>query len=628
MPHCWSYRRTSTARQAKDDRSGMDRQEAALAAWLLAHPEYVLQEELIDPGVSAGRGKHRKRGALSKFIDGGRTGAVPPGSCLVVESMSRFTREAERSALETLLRDVWGQGLAVAFADGDGAVLTGTLIDKEPHRLYGLLGAISQARAEWNERSRRSSGAAVKARQLQDQGQRTGGPTPWWIARDARGELVRDQAGGMVIDPTASATIHRAVELAINGMGTTLIAATLEEEGHRPPPTNNRRSQYGPARGKWTHGRLSFLLRHQGLLGTLVRKDAPPIPGYYPAVLTASRWAELRAAMERRDKMRGRLRGSSQKVHNLFQGLGRCACCGGAISFHKASTRSREHHPGFVACREGNVREGGNCTNRGYVLYDEWEAHCLTRLGSSDWEALLRRPEDDAGLLELEQRVSHLTMERDRLQAQLDAAQARAEAAWLEGATEIRQATIEGALEKLKATLQGVQTDLAEAEQQLAIVRTRPTGSDAAAEMQERVSEFWIGLKQASPAERLSFNRWLISRDPAVQFLLHPGKQIELVVGGVSQGIKPLEPEARLMAMEDGLVEPITVELPSLSSVIDRKHAQRHLSAAEIEKLESGTPEEKAAAIDLLVEREGAEQRRGDCHRSLSQDSPSLTPSR
>jgi DNA invertase Pin-like site-specific DNA recombinase len=617
MPHCWSYRRTSTTRQAKDDRSGMDRQEGALARWLADHPDYVLQEALVDPGVSAGRGKHRKQGALSRFIAAARAGAIPPGSALVVESMTRLSREVATDAL-TMLLELWALDLAISFCT-DGVVLTKALIDREDHRLHGVVGAIGQARREWEERSRRSSGAAVKARQLQDQGQRTGGPTPWWIARDERGELVRDQAGSMVVDPTAAATIHRAVELAINGMGTTLIAATLEKEGHRPPPTANRRSQYGPAQGKWTHGRLSFLLRHQSLLGTLIRKDAPPIPGYYPAVLTASRWAELRAAMERRDKMRGRLRGSSQKVHNLFQGMGRCACCGGAISFHKASTRCREHHPGFVACREGNVREGGNCSNRGYVLYDEWEAHCLTRLGSSDWEALLRRPEDDAGLLELEQQVGHLTMERDRLQAQLDAAQARAEAAWLEGATEIRQATIEGALGKLRATLQGVQTDLAEAEQQLAIIRARPTGSDAAEEMRERVSDLWGGLKQASPAERLSFNRWLISRDPAIQFLLHPGKQIELVVGGVSQGIEPLAPQARWAAMEDGFTDPIAADLPWFSFVVDRNHTKIYLNADEIEKLESGTSEEKLEIFNLLVKRE-----QGSCPLPEDVSSPRL----
>lgn len=594
MPQCWSYRRTSTTRQAKEDRSGMDRQEEALARWLAAHPDYVLQEALVDPGVSAGRGRHRKRGALSRFIAAARAGAIPPGSALVVESMTRLSREVATDALAMLL-ELWALDLAISFCT-DGVVLDKALIDREDHRLHGVVGAIGQARREWEERSRRSIGAAVKARQLQDQGQRTGGPTPWWIARDDRGELVRDKAGGMVVDPTAAATINRAVELAINGMGTTLIAATLEDEGHRPPPTANRRSQYGPARGKWTHGRLSFLLRHQSLLGTLIRKEAPPIPGYYPAVLTPARWTELRAAMERRDKMRGRLRGSSQKVHNLFQGLGRCACCGGPISFHKASTRCREHHPGFVACREGNVREGGNCSNRGYILYDEWEAHCLTRLGSSDWEALLRRPEDDAGRLELEQEVAHLSVERDRLQAQLDAAQIRAEAAWLEGATETRQATIEGALEKLRATLKRVQADLAGAEQQLAIIRATPTGSDAAAEMMDRVAEFYFDLKEASPAGRLTFNRWLISRDPAIQFLLHPGQQIELLVGGVSQGVKPLEPEDRLEAVAYGFIDPIIAG----SSITSRDADLSFLTPDQRQKFEWGTPEERLE-IDALV---------------------------
>ena len=74
MPYCWSYRRTSTTRQAKDDRSGMDRQEAAWARWLADHPDYVPQKPLVDPGVSAGRGKHRKRGALGRFIAAARAG--------------------------------------------------------------------------------------------------------------------------------------------------------------------------------------------------------------------------------------------------------------------------------------------------------------------------------------------------------------------------------------------------------------------------------------------------------------------------------------------------------------------------------------------------------------------------
>jgi DNA invertase Pin-like site-specific DNA recombinase len=39
---CWSYARTSTTRQAREDRSGMERQQQALAAWLADHAEFQL----------------------------------------------------------------------------------------------------------------------------------------------------------------------------------------------------------------------------------------------------------------------------------------------------------------------------------------------------------------------------------------------------------------------------------------------------------------------------------------------------------------------------------------------------------------------------------------------------------
>lgn len=596
MPHCWSYARTSTTRQAGGDKSGMGRQEEALARWLADHPTYHLQEALVDPGVSAGRGKHRTRGALSRFIAAARAGDIPPGSALVVESMTRLSREVATDALAMLL-ELWTLDLAISFCT-DGVVLDKALIDREDHRLHGVVGAIGQARREWEERSRRSRGAAAKTRQLQDQGHRVGGRTPWWIARDDQGALVRDRAGGMVVDPDHSRSIQRAVELAIGGMGMVLIAQQLADEGFSPPPTswakNGHRDRRKPA---WTAGIVSRTLSHPSLTGTLERKGGPAVVGYYPPVITAEEHLALRASIERRNRMKGRLRGSSSQCRNLFQGVIRCAVCDGPISYISPAKRSRRGHPGYVGCHA--ARRGINCTNKGITEYDGIETHCLTRLRSSDWEALLRRPEDDAGQLELEREVSRLTMERDRLQGQLDAAQIRAQAAWLEGATEARVATIEGAIEKLKATLQGVQTDLAGAEQQLAIIRARPTGRDAAGEMMERVSEFWLGLRQASPAERLSFNRWLLSRDPAIQFLLHPGQRIELLVGGVSQGVKPLEPEDRLAAVADGFIDPIIAG----SGITSRDADLSFLTPEQRQNLEWGTPEERLE-IDALVEAE------------------------
>ena len=115
--------------------------------------------------------------------------------------------------------------------------------------------------------------------------------------------------------------------------------------------------------------------------------------------------------------------------------------------------------------------------------------------------------------------------------------------------------------------------------------------------MMERVSEFWRQLKQATPAERLSFNRWLNSRDPAIQFRLHPGKQIELLVGGVSQGIEPLDPEARLSALEDGFMDPIIAG----SSITRRDADLSFLTPDQRQKFEWGTPEERLEINALVV---------------------------
>ena len=66
MPLDWSYSRVSRDAQAGSDRSGLERQEQALQHWLADHPDYELAESLVDPGVSAGKGKQSTTGALGE----------------------------------------------------------------------------------------------------------------------------------------------------------------------------------------------------------------------------------------------------------------------------------------------------------------------------------------------------------------------------------------------------------------------------------------------------------------------------------------------------------------------------------------------------------------------------------
>ncbi|MCP9903531.1 recombinase family protein [Cyanobium sp. BA5m-21] len=562
---CWSYARTSTTRQAREDRSGMERQQQALAAWLADHTEFQLQEALVDPGLSASTGANRKRGALGRFIAAAQAGQVPPDSVLVVESFTRFSREEELSVVRTLMSEFWSRGLGLAVCS-HGCTYSEELILAEPHRMHMLWGSLSQARQEADERSRRSKGGARRRERLQEEGEKVAAASPWWVQRDPNSRhLVRDANGNFKIDPLSKATIWRAVELAINGMGTTLIAQVLNEEERPLPPTAGRRNQYRDAPLPWwDHSRVSYLLRHPALLGDLVRRDGRTIAGFYPPVLSVERWGQLRAAMANRDKLKGGLRGGGQKVRNLFMGITRCAVCSGPFSFHDSSERARIGHPGYMACRPANRRNSPGCSNSGYISYQAVEDHCLTRLAAPIWAELLGNSDGDARITELQALVDELEHALRPLETSHADAKRRLGQLFVDGASDLLMEASEDAVASLRDDIAAKRAEHYRLAGELQLERAKPTGEEAAAELKANVFTLWRQLDAglASPAERRAFNRWLRCHQPSIQFLVHPaqpgtnGRGVELVVGGVSAGTEPLAPVARRMARTAGVVEP------------------------------------------------------------------------
>ena len=563
----WSYRRTSTARQAREDRSGMERQEQALAQWLADHPEFELQEQLVDPGVSASTGANRKRGALSRFIAAAQAGQVPKGSVLVVESLTRFSREEELDVVETLMSEFWSRGLGLAVC-AHNCNYSRALLRAEPHRMHMLWGSLSQARAEADERSRRSKGGARRRERLQEEGEKVAAATPWWIQRDTETRrLKRDSQGNLLLDPVALTTINRAVELAIGGLGTTLIARQLDNEKRPLPPTARRRNQYRDAAlEQWGHGRVSYMLRHPALIGDLVRRDGRTIAGFYPPVLSPGRWAELRASMGTRDKLRGTLRGGGQKTHNLFTGLTRCGMCGGPFSFHASSERSRIGHPGYMACRAANRRDSPTCSNSGYLNYLHVEDHLLTSLTASLWHQLLGDPHKGEEMQRLQQRFDGLGHQRRSLEVQLSHAEERMQELWLGEASDLKQEMAEAAVAQLRGRLSAVTVDHQRHSAELALAKARPTGEQAAAELKEKVMALWQQLDEGSllPEGRRAFNRWIRTRRPSIEFRICPpagdGGQhhIELVLDGQFACLQPLAPGARRLALHHGIINPVS----------------------------------------------------------------------
>jgi len=231
MALAYSYRRVSSGGQAQGDKSGLQRQEQALKDWMRRHPDFRLAEELLDPGVSAYTGRNRTQGALGRFLAAARSGSIPKGSVLVVEDHRRFSRQEPLDALESLIRDVWGQGLGFAVCSYQaGSPLFRETTGAQDLAMLSFL--FAQAHAESDEKSKWSRGGWRKIYEAQDRGERPRHRNPYWIDRDESLSESPFRLNGH------AKSIEAMFKMCLAGMGQTQIADELNAEGYAAPPAS------------------------------------------------------------------------------------------------------------------------------------------------------------------------------------------------------------------------------------------------------------------------------------------------------------------------------------------------------------------------------------------------------
>ena len=149
-----SYLRVSTAKQTKETKTGLNRQERSWNQWLEDHPDYEgWNFKFQDLGIS-GRGKHQTKGALANYLDQAERGVIPAGTVLVADSPSRLTREKPKDALKLLLR-IFDLGHKISFCSGQWR---GEIIESDTHGVWSRLVAAAEQSAElWEERSNNSN---------------------------------------------------------------------------------------------------------------------------------------------------------------------------------------------------------------------------------------------------------------------------------------------------------------------------------------------------------------------------------------------------------------------------------------------------------------------------------------
>jgi len=386
MPKAYSYIRMSTERQLKGD--SLRRQ--AEASRLYAQSQGLeLDEEfsLKDLGVSAFRGANLREGALGKFLDAVKKGAIERGSYLLVESFDRLSRENLDNALSLFL-DITKNGInLVTLADGKlyeaGKTEFSALI-------YSIV-VMSRAHEESLMKSQRLS-AAWSAKRGRIRAQKLTAQAPKWLRLSA-------DKSTFEIDEKRAQIVRQVFDHCIKGMGNYAIVTKLNRDGVPP---------FGRGRG-WQTSSINKLLTTRAVLGEFQPKrmqdgiavpEGDPISDYFPSIVDEGVFLRAQAARALR-----RVGGSGRKGRqfaNLFSGIARCGYCGS--SMHYVNKGSGPKGGTYLVCNSARRRSG--CGASAW-RYDAIEIAILSHIQIAE----LQPATDDSDLVKARVAASNLLTE-------------------------------------------------------------------------------------------------------------------------------------------------------------------------------------------------------------------------
>lgn len=318
----YSYTRFSDPRQAIGHSS--ERQMAYAAKWAAEHG-LLLDDKLSlrDEGLSAYHQRHVKSGALGVFLVAVEQGRIPPGSVLVVEGLDRLSR-AEPIQAQAQLAQIVNAGITVVTAS-DGKEYSRERLKANPMDLVYSLLVMIRAHEESDTKSKRVTAAIRKQCEGWMAGTFRGvirnGKDPLWLQRvDNQWQLIPDRVSAA----------REAIALYKRGYGATAIIKKLQEAGLSLTGGGPQTLQ------------IYRLIKQRGLIGEKeleIDGESFRLPGYYPAILSVTEWAELEAIANGRARRQGK-----GVVPHIMTGIGITVCgyCGRAMVGQNIGTRRKK----------------------------------------------------------------------------------------------------------------------------------------------------------------------------------------------------------------------------------------------------------------------------------------------
>ncbi|KVR51979.1 recombinase family protein [Burkholderia ubonensis] len=325
MPTAYSYIRFSTPEQKKGD--SLRRQKELSERYAREHGLTLdTSLHLHDLGVSAFDGSNVTRGALGGFLKAVDDGRVVPGSYLLVESLDRLSRDRVKEALNLFL-SIQNRGITIV------TLSDGRVYDPETDNTADLIVSITimaRAHEESLTKSRRLKAAWTNKRTRLHEKKLTA-RCPLWM------QLNDDRTHFQFI-PERASIVREIISLAMNGMGQTIIAKTLNS---RSVPSFS-----GNPKG-WHPSYVQKILTSTALYGEYqpgifesgrVIPHGEPVADYYPALITREEFYSLQAYRSQNAVGGGKAR-KGETVPNLLSGLLRCGYCGNPMVIAGAAAK-------------------------------------------------------------------------------------------------------------------------------------------------------------------------------------------------------------------------------------------------------------------------------------------------
>jgi DNA invertase Pin-like site-specific DNA recombinase len=377
--------------------------------WTLSEATYR------DLGVSAFRGKNALVGNLGEFLRAVEAGNIQRGSALVVESLDRITRQGIDAGYETIKRILKAGVLLVTLSpEREFDVSATRSLSKGALEIQLILERAAEeseikskrVSAAWREKQRR-----VRAGELQRPLDRNGTATrcmtrrlPLWLKlENGVIEVIKERAQ----------VVRKIFHWSAAGFGACQIIGRLTRAGI-------------PAFGGkgWFKTYITRIIRDRRALGEYQpckggKPDGPPVPGYFPAVVTEREWLAANEQMVSRTLKKTR----NGKYVNLFSGLLWNARQPGDT--YKAATSFSGRKPGLPGVKQRVLVTNASSQGRGEAHsfpHESFERAILSVLAEINVKVLFP-PENGSVVSEseqLEEELKGLRAKKLMLQEQLD----------------------------------------------------------------------------------------------------------------------------------------------------------------------------------------------------------------